>query len=187
MLLTHEIEDLRNVSLDVSDICQEFKTVFNEPEELPPARDHYHAINLLPNTTIPNLRPERYPHHQNDELESQIATLLAGGFIRLSSSPFASPVLLVIKKDGTWRLCVDYRCLNKITVPDKYPIPNIDELLNELCGAEYFSRIDLRSRYHQIRVLPTDIYKTALFWTLRICCYALWINKCAGHVPIHYE
>ena len=95
------------------------------------------------------------------ELKEQLMELLEKGFIRPSTSPWGAPVLFVKKKDGSMRLCIDYRLLNQLTIKNKYPLPRIDELFDQLSGARYFSKIDLRSGYHQLRIKGEDIHKTA--------------------------
>jgi hypothetical protein len=142
------------------------------------------VTRLWPESKPINFRPYRYSHQQKDELEKIIQELLNCGTIKPSSSPFASPALLVRKKGGTWRLCVDYRQLNSQTVKNQYPIPVIDELLDELHGSSIFSKIDLRSGYHQILMKPEDVYQTAFRTHAgRVQSHALWVVQCTSYLP----
>lgn len=129
-------------------MLQEFDSVFAEPEGLPPDRPYDHSIPLIPGAQPVNVRPYHYTPTQKDEIELQVKEMLSKGIIQPSSSPFSSPVLLVKKKDGSWHFCVDYRHLNAITVKNNYPLPVIDKLLDELNGAQWFTKLDLRSGYH---------------------------------------
>jgi hypothetical protein len=108
-----------------------------------------------------NIRLYRLPHYQKDAMESIIEQVLKSEFIRHSFSPFSSPAILVKKEDGTRRLCIDYRQLDLHTIKNKYPIPIIEDLLDELNGANWFLKINLRSEYHQVRMSAEDIKKTA--------------------------
>lgn len=125
----------------IQTFLHELQSVFAEPMSLPGSRNTRTHLSLLPISKPPNSMPYCYPHSENIEIENQVVALLKYGFIRLISSPFASSVLLVKNKDDTWRLCVDSRSLNKITISEKYSIPNIDELLDELRGPTIFSKI----------------------------------------------
>jgi hypothetical protein len=142
-------------------VC-EYADVF--PDELPgmpPDRDIEFAIELQPGTAPISKRPYRMPPAKLVELKKQLQELLDKGFIRPSTSPWGCPALFVKKKDESLRLCIDYRPLNVVTIKNKYPLPHIDVLFDQLVGAKVFSKIDLRSGYHQIKIRANDIPKTA--------------------------
>ena len=109
--------------------------VFETPKGLPPIHDQDHAIHLIPGSVPPNNRLYRYPCAQKSEIECMVAEMLEDGIIQPSQSSFSTPVVLVHKKDGSWQMCPDYRELNKLIIKDKFPIPLIDELLDELHGS----------------------------------------------------
>lgn len=144
-------------------IMNEYKDVFPEklPKSLPPKRSIDHEIKIEPGHSPPSRPTYRLSPLEMDELKKQLEELTEQGFIRPSVSPYGAPILFVRKKDGTLRMCVDYRALNKITIKNKYPLPRIDELLDRLHGAKYFSKLDLMSGYHQVRIADQDVHKTA--------------------------
>ncbi|KAH0709554.1 hypothetical protein KY284_010981 [Solanum tuberosum] len=143
-------------------VVKEFPEVF--PDDLPgvpPEREIDFSIDILPDTRPISIPPYRMAPAELKELKEQLKDLLDKGFIRPSVSPWGAPVLFVRKKDGSLRMCIDHRQLNKVTIKNKYPLPRIDDLFDQLQGATCFSKIDLRSGYHQLRVRECDIPKTA--------------------------
>ena len=150
-----------NINTEIVVLLHTYAKVFEVPKNLPPQREQDHSIPLKQGSDPVKTRPYRYPHTQKEQIERMVHEMLQQGIIQPSTSPFSSPIVLVKKKDGSWRFCTDYRALNAITVKDKFPMPTVDELLDELHGAIYFSKLDLRSGYHQILVQPADRYKTA--------------------------
>ncbi|KAL8117783.1 hypothetical protein AgCh_015616 [Apium graveolens] len=143
-------------------VVNEFPDIFpDELPGLPPDREIEFAIDLAPGTEPVSKAPYRMVPVEMKELAKQLQELLEKGVIRPSVSPWGAPVLFVKKKDGSMRLCIDYRELNKLTIKSKYPLPRIDDLFDQLKEAKYFSKIDLRSGYHQLKIKPEDIPKTA--------------------------
>ena len=122
--------------------------VFETPKGLPPTHDHDHAIHLIPGSVPPNIRPYRYPYAQKSEIECMVAEMLEASIIQPSQCYFSDRVVLVHKKDGSWHMCFDYMDLNKLSIKDKFPIPIIDELLDELNWSIYLSKLDLHLGYH---------------------------------------
>ena len=128
---------------------------------LPPEREIDFPIDFVPGTTHISLPTYRMAPAELKELKTQLQELVDRGFIKPSISPWGVPMLFVKKNDGTWRLCVDYRQLNKVTIRNKYPLPQVDDLIDQLQGVKVFSKIDLRSGYYQLRIRESDIPKMA--------------------------
>ncbi|KAI3701002.1 hypothetical protein L2E82_45643 [Cichorium intybus] len=159
--VTDTREERKKVVEDVP-VVQEFPDVF--PEDLPgipPERKVEFRIDLVPGAAPIAKAPYHLAPPEMQELSTQLQELLDKGFIRPSSSPWGAPILFVKKKDGSHRMCIDYRELNKLTVKNRYPLPRIDDLFDQLQGASWFSKIDLRSGYHQMRIKEEDIPKIA--------------------------
>ena len=147
----------------------------------PPNREVQHRIEIEPGSDPPYRPPYRLGPAEQDELEEQIKDLLAQGFIRPSCSPYGAPILFVPKKDGRWRMCIDYRALNKQTIKDRYPLPRIDLLLDRLGQAKIFSKLDLAQGYHQIAMAEDSISQDGLLYTfgaMGIRRHAFWIVQC---------
>ena len=149
-------------------ILAEFRDVFKDelPKGPPPKREVVHSIEVQPGSEPTYRTPYRLRPAEQDELEEQVKDLLAQGFIRPSQSPYGAPVLFVPKKDGRWRMCIDYRALNRQTVKDRYPLPRIDTLLDRLGRARIFTKLDLASGYHQIAMDDESIFRTAFTTSL---------------------
>ena len=147
----------------LKELVDEFKDVFPDtlPKGRPPKRDIVHEIRTEEGAKPPSRPPYRLSPSEQDEMEEQVKDLLAQGFIRPSASPYGAPILFVPKKDGRWRMCIDYRALNKQTVKDQFPLPRIDSLLERLGQAKVFTKLDLASGYHQIAMEESSIQKTA--------------------------
>ncbi|GJW44012.1 putative reverse transcriptase domain-containing protein [Tanacetum coccineum] len=159
---TYDIEMANGNLVEDIPVVREFPEVF--PEDLPglpPIRQVEFQIDLIPRAELVAQAPYRLAPSEMQELFDQLQELADRGFIRPSTSPWGAPVLFVKKKDESFRMCIDYRELNKLTVKNRYPLPRIDDLFNQLQGSSVYLKIDLRSGYHQLRVRDEDIPKTA--------------------------
>lgn len=162
----HDDALFSSASLSVNENLMEvlvttFADLFAESCGLPPARLQDHRIHLLSAAHPVAVRPYRYPQLLKDEIERQCDDTLSQGIIRVRTSPFSSPGMLVKKPDNSWRFWVDYRKLNTHTIKDKFPVPVVEELLDKLAGARFVTKLDLRSGFHQVRMHAADVHKTA--------------------------
>ncbi|GBG89864.1 hypothetical protein CBR_g49712 [Chara braunii] len=174
-----DAEELTRFTADlepaVRDLIREYRDVFPpyfSYNRIPPMRSVEHSIQLVPDYRVHHQAPYRLSIPEATELKRQLEELLRLGFIKPSNSPWGVPVLFACKADGTLRLCIDYRGLNRYTVKNSYPMPRADELFDRLAGNRFFTKIDLRSSYHQIRVATEDQPKTAF-------------RSCFGHYDYH--
>ncbi|RVX18083.1 putative mitochondrial protein [Vitis vinifera] len=150
----------QTIQLDMQTLIEAFTAIFEKPQPLPPVWEIDHCIPLKKGTNPINVRPYRYAYFQKAEIEKQVLDMLKLRVIRPSTSPFSFLVLLVKKKNDTWRFCTDYRALNSVTIKDRFPIPTVNDMLDELHGASYFTKLDLRAGHHQAMLdwpCPTNV------------------------------
>jgi hypothetical protein len=131
---------------ELQSILSKNQLVFSTPQGLPHFHGvHDHSISLVSGSLPPNIRPYRHPFSQKNEIDKMVQELLNVGIIYPSTSPYSSPMVMVLKKEGSWPMCPEFHALNKLTIKDKFPIPGIDDLLYELSGTQFFTKLDLRS------------------------------------------
>ena len=150
----------------LANLVKEFEDVFQDPPKgLPPLKGIEHQIDFIPGDSLPNRPAYRTNPTEAKEIQQQVEELIAKGWMQDSMSPCAMIVILVPKKDGSWRLCTDCRAIKDITIKYRHPIPRLDDLLDELHRSKMFTKIDLKSGYNQIRIKPWDEWKTCLLYT----------------------